>query len=90
MTALAAIQETPGLHDYLEELEARLEQTVGTHPGLVAAVSRDALSAGGKRLRPLLVFFATPPGNGSSRLYSPSCQTNPRSRKSPIDIIPEM
>ena len=66
MTALAAIQETPGLHDYLEELEARLEQTVGTHPGLVAAVSRDALSAGGKRLRPLLVFFATPPGNAPS------------------------
>jgi len=66
MTALAAIQETPGLHDYLEELEARLEQTVGSHPGLVAAVSRDALSAGGKRLRPLLVFFATPPVAGPS------------------------
>ena len=66
MTALAAIQETPGLHDYLEELEARLEQTVGSHPGLVAAVSRDALSAGGKRLRPLLVFFATPPGEEPS------------------------
>jgi geranylgeranyl pyrophosphate synthase len=66
MTALAAIQETPGLHDYLEELEARLEQTVGSHPGLVAAVSRDALSAGGKRLRPLLVFFATPPGERPS------------------------
>jgi geranylgeranyl pyrophosphate synthase len=61
MTALAAIQETPGLNDYLEELEARLDKTVGAHPGLVAAVSRDALNAGGKRLRPLLVFFATPP-----------------------------
>jgi geranylgeranyl pyrophosphate synthase len=62
VTALAAIQETPGLHDYLDELEERLEQTVRTHPGLVAAVSADALNAGGKRLRPLLVFFATPPG----------------------------
>jgi geranylgeranyl pyrophosphate synthase len=61
MTALAAIQETPGLNDYLEELEARMDQTVGAHSGLVAAVSRDALNAGGKRLRPLLVFFATPP-----------------------------
>jgi geranylgeranyl pyrophosphate synthase len=61
VTALATIRETPGLDRYLEELEERLEETVATHPGLVAAVSRDALSAGGKRLRPLLVFFATPP-----------------------------
>jgi geranylgeranyl pyrophosphate synthase len=61
VTALAAIQETPGLHDYLEELEERLERTVHSHDGLVAAVSADALNAGGKRLRPLLVFFATPP-----------------------------
>src|SRR5207302_10132149 len=30
--------------------------------GLVAEVSSEALSAGGKRLRPLLVFLATPPG----------------------------
>ena len=66
MTALAAIQETPGLHAYLEELEERLEETVRTHPGLVAVVSGDALNAGGKRLRPLLVFFATPPGKSPS------------------------
>ena len=66
MTALASIQETPGLHAYLEELEERLEATVLSHPGLVAAVSRDALNAGGKRLRPLLVFFATPPGESPS------------------------
>ena len=66
MTALAAIQETPGLHAYLEELEERLEETVLSHPGLVSAVSRDALNAGGKRLRPLLVFFATPRGEPPS------------------------
>jgi geranylgeranyl pyrophosphate synthase len=66
VTALAAIQETPGLNAYLEELEERLEQTVRTHPGLVAAVSADALNAGGKRLRPLLVFFATPRGEAPS------------------------
>src|SRR5262249_11743283 len=66
MTGLPARQETPGLHGSLEELEERLEQTVRTHPGLVAAVSGDALSAGGKRLRPLLVFFATPPGQEPS------------------------
>jgi geranylgeranyl pyrophosphate synthase len=66
VTALAAIQETPGLHAYLEELEERLEETVRTHPGVVSAVSRDALNAGGKRLRPLLVFFATPPEEAPS------------------------
>jgi geranylgeranyl pyrophosphate synthase len=66
VTALAAIQETPGLHAYLEELEERLEATVHAYPGLVSSVSRDALNAGGKRLRPLLVFFATPPGEAPS------------------------
>ena len=66
MTALATIHETPGLGLYLEELEEQLEATVRAHPGLVSAVSRDALSAGGKRLRPLLVFFATPPDESPS------------------------
>ncbi len=61
MSVLATIRETPGLDSYLDELEERLAETVQTHPGLVAAVSSDALSAGGKRLRPLLVFLATPP-----------------------------
>ena len=65
-SALATIRETPGLDLYLEELEERLETTVAAHPGLVAAVSRDALNAGGKRLRPLLVFLSTPPGGTPS------------------------
>jgi geranylgeranyl pyrophosphate synthase len=65
-SALATIRETPGLDLYLEELEERLEETVLTHPGLVSSVSRDALNAGGKRLRPLLVFFSTPPGAAPS------------------------
>ena len=50
---------TPGLDAYLEEVDARLGATVGRHPGLVAEAGADAL-AGGKRLRPLLVFLATP------------------------------
>ena len=62
MTALAAIRRRPGLHAYLEELEERLEATVHAYPGLVSAVSRDALNAGGKRLRPLLVFFCDAAG----------------------------
>ncbi|HEY8773110.1 MAG TPA: polyprenyl synthetase family protein [Gaiellaceae bacterium] len=65
-SALATIRETPGLDEYLEELEERLDETVASHEGVVAAVSRDALHAGGKRLRPLLVFFSTPPGASPS------------------------
>ena len=61
MNALATIRETPGLDSYLEELELYLERAVGGR-GLVAEVSGEALAAGGKRLRPLLVFLATPPG----------------------------
>ena len=60
MTALAAIREVPGLEDYLDELEERLQDTVGSHPGTVAAVGADALAAGGKRLRPMLVFLSSP------------------------------
>jgi geranylgeranyl pyrophosphate synthase len=60
MTTLAAIREAPGLDDYLDALEERLARTVATHPGLVAAVGNEALAAGGKRLRPLLVFLSTP------------------------------
>jgi geranylgeranyl pyrophosphate synthase len=59
--ALATIREAPGLDAYLEELEERLTAAVETHPGLVSAVGSEALAAGGKRLRPLLVFLAAPP-----------------------------
>ena len=65
-SALATIRDTPGLDLYLEELEERLEETVGSHGGIVAAASRDALNAGGKRLRPLLVFFSAPAGRAPS------------------------
>ena len=62
MTTLAAIREAPGLDRFLDALEERLARTVASHPGLVAAVGNEALAAGGKRLRPSLVFFSTPPG----------------------------
>jgi geranylgeranyl pyrophosphate synthase len=61
-TTLADIRSVPGLDDYLDALEERLARTVATHPGLVAAVGNEALAAGGKRLRPALVFLAAPPG----------------------------
>jgi len=66
MTTLAAIREAPGLDAYLDELEERLARTVASHPGLVAAVGNEALAAGGKRLRPLLVFLSTPTGREPS------------------------
>jgi len=59
--SLATIRETPGLDAYLEDLEERLTESVAAYPGLVAEVGGDALSAGGKRLRPLLVFLASAP-----------------------------
>ncbi|MGB2874723.1 MAG: polyprenyl synthetase family protein [Gaiellaceae bacterium] len=54
---LATIRESPGLDDYLAGLEERLAAAVTAHPGLVATVGGEALTAGGKRLRPLLVFL---------------------------------
>jgi geranylgeranyl pyrophosphate synthase len=60
--SLATIRESPGLDSYLEQLEDRLTAAVESHQGLVALVGGEALAAGGKRLRPLLVFLAAPPG----------------------------
>ena len=59
--SLATIRDTPGLDAYLDDLEARLTAAVEAYPGLVAEVGGEALAAGGKRLRPLLVFLAAPP-----------------------------
>jgi geranylgeranyl pyrophosphate synthase len=60
--SLATIRETPGLDAYLGDLEVRLTAAVDEYPGLVAEVGAEALSAGGKRLRPLLVFLAAQQG----------------------------
>jgi geranylgeranyl pyrophosphate synthase len=59
VSTLPALAHTPGLDLYLEEVEERLAATVARHAGPVADAGADAL-AGGKRLRPLLVFLATP------------------------------
>jgi geranylgeranyl pyrophosphate synthase len=60
VSALATVRAAPGLELYLEEVEERLAQAVSTHHGLAAEIGADALAAGGKRLRPLLVFLSTP------------------------------
>jgi geranylgeranyl pyrophosphate synthase len=62
VTALAELREAPGLDAYLAELEDRLDQAVGTYRGIVSEVGGEALAAGGKRLRPLLVYLSAPPG----------------------------
>ena len=58
MTALSAIRDAPGLDDYVERVEERLADAIDAYPGVVARVGHDALAAGGKRLRPLLVFLS--------------------------------
>jgi octaprenyl-diphosphate synthase len=50
-----AVLETA--HPFLDELEERLRVATERRPGLVARVGSDAVDAGGKRLRPLLVYL---------------------------------
>ena len=61
MSALQTVRETEGLADYLNAVERRLADVVHAHPGVVASVGSDALSAGGKRLRPTLTFLSAAP-----------------------------
>ena len=44
MSVLTTIGNAPGLEVYLDELEDRLEASVRSHPGVVSAVSADALA----------------------------------------------
>jgi geranylgeranyl pyrophosphate synthase len=60
VTALAELRAAPGLDLYLAELEDRLAEAVGRYDGVVAEVGGEALVAGGKRLRPLLVYLSSP------------------------------
>ena len=57
--SLATIRESPGLDEFLDGLEERLAEAVDAYPGLVSTVGAEALTAGGKRLRPLLVFLTS-------------------------------
>jgi geranylgeranyl pyrophosphate synthase len=57
VTTLTEIHATPGLAPYMAEVEAGLAEAVAARPGLAAEVAGEALSAGGKRLRPLLCFL---------------------------------
>ena len=60
MTTFATIRQAEGLDEYVEAVERRLLDAVARHSGLTATVGAEALDAGGKRLRPVLVFLASP------------------------------
>ncbi|HYY77445.1 MAG TPA: polyprenyl synthetase family protein, partial [Gaiellaceae bacterium] len=60
MSALATVRSAPGLETYLDLLEERLEAVVGAYPGRVGEIGSETLAAGGKRLRPVLVFLSSP------------------------------
>jgi geranylgeranyl pyrophosphate synthase len=53
---LIALAET---QPYLDELEERLHEAVASHPGLVERVGSGAVDAGGKRMRPLLIYLVS-------------------------------
>jgi geranylgeranyl pyrophosphate synthase len=57
---LEMVNSATGLADYLGAVEERLAVAIASHPGVVADVGADALAAGGKRLRPALVFLSAP------------------------------
>ncbi len=59
---LEAVRAAPGLEEYLAEVEELLDRSVAGHPGLVAVAGAAALTAGGKRLRPMLTFLSAAPG----------------------------
>jgi geranylgeranyl pyrophosphate synthase len=61
VSALQTVRATEGLAEYLGAVERRLADVVDAHPGIVASVGSDALSAGGKRLRPTLTFLSAAP-----------------------------
>ena len=61
-STLEAVRAAPGLQGYLAEVEDLLDRSVAGHPGLVAEVGAEALTAGGKRLRPMLTFLSAPAG----------------------------
>jgi len=61
LSAIATVRAAPGLDAYLDELEDRLAEAVAARPGPGAEIGAEALSAGGKRLRPLLIFLTAPP-----------------------------
>ena len=57
---LELVRSSPGLTDYLEAVELRLDSLLGRGGGVIDKAASQTLHAGGKRLRPLLVFLSSP------------------------------
>jgi geranylgeranyl pyrophosphate synthase len=66
MSTLDVVRAAPGLGVYLADVEELLDQSMAGHPGLVAEIGAEALTAGGKRLRPMLTFLSAPAGTRPS------------------------
>ncbi len=60
MSAVADILAAPDVGEYLDQLESSLADAVARDGGVVAEIGAEALAAGGKRLRPLLVYLTAP------------------------------
>jgi geranylgeranyl pyrophosphate synthase len=60
MSAVEAVVQVGGspAARLLERLEQRMAEVIGDHGPVLAGLGGDTISAGGKRLRPLLVFLA--------------------------------
>lgn len=59
---LDVVRDASGLKEYLAAVEQRLDELFAGGSGAVDLAARQALHAGGKRLRPLLTFLSSPPG----------------------------
>ncbi len=62
MSAVARAMAVEGLAEYVAEVEGRLRETVAWRPGVAADAAAETLRAGGKRLRPMLVYLCAPVG----------------------------
>ncbi|MHB8060950.1 MAG: polyprenyl synthetase family protein, partial [Gaiellaceae bacterium] len=59
---LDLVRDARGLKAYLEAVEQRLDELFGGGSAAVDLAARQALRSGGKRLRPMLTFLSSPPG----------------------------
>ena len=64
MSVAAHALAVEGMGDYVAAVEERLHSSVAWRGGLVAGLAADTLRAGGKRLRPMLVYLASGPASG--------------------------
>ena len=83
--AVAAVLRTggPQMARQLERLEARLAELAAGHGELLAHHATDTIAAGGKRLRPLLVFLAAGEEADPARCARGRCRARPQRHARP-------